>query len=84
MEKNTNFATRLQIKLNKKIPGISKGIYQKDHSNGNGPFNQSLAKNSALIEIGGVENDLGENYHTISILADVIHEIWHEDNDTPI
>jgi len=83
-KKTANFATRLQNKLNEKIPGISKGIYQKDHSNGNGHYNQSIAKNSALIEIGGVENDLAENYHTISILADVIHEIWHEDNDTPI
>lgn len=79
-----NFATRLQNKLNEKIPGISKGIYQKDHSSGNGQYNQSLADFSALIEIGGVENVLEENYRTISILADVIHEIWHEDHNSAI
>ncbi|EES73368.1 stage II sporulation protein P [Paenibacillus sp. oral taxon 786 str. D14] len=78
------FAARLQNKLNEKIPGISKGIYQKDHSSGNGQYNQSLAEYSALIEIGGVENALEENYRTISILADAIHEIWHEDHNSAI
>ncbi|MDN4605345.1 MULTISPECIES: stage II sporulation protein P [Paenibacillus] len=78
------FATKLQNKLNKKIPGISKGIYSKDHSSGNGKYNQSLAESSALIEIGGVENVLEENYRTISILADVIHQIWHEDHGSTL
>lgn len=78
------FATRLENKLNKEIPGISKGIYQKDHSSGNGKYNQSLAEYSALIEIGGVDNVLEENYRTISILADAIHEIWHEDHGSTV
>ncbi|MFS0873659.1 MULTISPECIES: stage II sporulation protein P [Paenibacillus] len=78
------FATRIQNKLNKKIPGLSKGIYSKDHSSGNGKYNQSLAESSALIEIGGVENVLEENYRTISILADVIHQIWHEDHGSTL
>lgn len=83
-EKTMQFATRVQNKLNKKIPGISKGIYQKDHSSGNGKYNQSFVESSALIEIGGVENMLRENYRTISILADVIHEIWHEDHGSTV
>jgi len=83
-QETMEFATKLQNKLNKKIPGISKGIYSKDHSSGNGQYNQSLAESSALIEIGGVENVLEENYRTISILADVIHQIWHEDHGSTL
>ncbi|MDN4067597.1 stage II sporulation protein P [Paenibacillus vini] len=77
METNHKFCDPVQNKLNEKTPRVSKGIYQ-DHSSGNGQYNQSLAENSAFIEIGGVENKLEENYQMISILADVIHEMWHE------
>ncbi|WP_368730606.1 stage II sporulation protein P [Mycobacterium tuberculosis] len=47
---------------------------------GNGDYNQALSANSALIEIGGVENNLEENYRTITLLAKVMREIWLEDN----
>lgn len=75
------FAERLQKRLNDKVPYLSKGIYIKDSASGNGDYNQALSPNSALIEIGGVENNLEENYRTITVLAEVIQEIWLEDND---
>ncbi|OME78696.1 hypothetical protein BK120_23450 [Paenibacillus sp. FSL A5-0031] len=79
-EKNMKFASRIQEGLNKKVPNLSKGIYQKDKTSGNGEYNQSLSSNSALIEIGGVENSLEESYRTIEVLAAVIQDIWLEDS----
>ncbi|WP_169082816.1 stage II sporulation protein P [Paenibacillus sp. PL91] len=40
------------------------------------PFlgDQSLTGNSALIEIGGVENSLEESYRTTEVLAKVIQD----------
>lgn len=76
---NRIFAERIQEKLNELIPNLSKGIYEKDKTSGNGEYNQSISGNSALIEIGGVENSLEESYRTIEILAKVIQEIWIED-----
>ncbi|OIB00593.1 hypothetical protein AK95_25810 [Paenibacillus sp. LC231] len=80
-EKNMKFAERIQKGLNDKVPDLSKGIYKKDSASGNGDYNQTLSTNSALIEIGGVENNLEESYRTITVLAKVIQEIWLEDND---
>ncbi|MFD1130656.1 stage II sporulation protein P [Paenibacillus sp. PDC88] len=79
-QKNLKFAERIQKGLNSKVPSLSKGIYKKDSSIGNGDYNQALSANSALIEIGGVENNLEENYRTITLLAKVMREIWLEDN----
>ncbi|CAM4425127.1 stage II sporulation protein P [Paenibacillus alkaliterrae] len=78
-KQNMNFAERIQESLNERIPNLSKGIYQKDKTSGNGEYNQSLSGNSALIEIGGVENSLEESYRTIEVLAKVIQDIWLED-----
>ncbi|KRE34966.1 stage II sporulation protein P [Paenibacillus sp. Soil522] len=79
-KQNMKFANRIQEGLNKIVPNLSKGIYQKDKNSGNGEYNQSLSSNSALIEIGGVENSLEESYFTIEVLAKVIQDIWLEDN----
>lgn len=76
---NKIFAERVQERLNERIPNLSKGIYEKDKTSGNGEYNQSLSGNSALIEIGGVENSLEESYRTIEVLAEVIQDIWSED-----
>ncbi|MBN2981782.1 stage II sporulation protein P [Cohnella algarum] len=78
-KKNLKFAEKLQNLLNARVPNLSKGIYLKDKSTGNGEYNQSLSGNSALIEIGGVENTLEESYRTLDILAEAIRELWNRD-----
>lgn len=83
-KQNMKFAEELQDQLNNQIPGISKGIYPKDKSSGNGEYNQSLSGSSALIEIGGVENTLDESYRTIDVLATAIDQLWNDDDDTTI
>lgn len=83
-KQNMKFAEELQDQLNNRIPGISKGVYVKDKSSGNGEYNQSLSGSSALIEIGGVENTLEESYRTIDVLAAAIDQLWNNDDDTTI
>jgi len=75
--KNLAFAKKINDKLNEKSPGLSRGInFVETREGTNGEFNQSLFPNSVLIEIGGVENTLEEEYRTAKILAEVIAELY--------
>lgn len=78
-EENEAFATKIHEALEKKYPGISRGIWGKTAATGNGEYNQSLAEDSVLIEIGGVDNTLEESYRTADAMAKVISEIYWED-----
>ncbi|WP_341538302.1 stage II sporulation protein P [Paenibacillus pinisoli] len=73
-KENEAFATKIHNALEKKYPGISRGIWGK--TTGNAEYNQSLAPESALIEIGGIENTLEECYRTADALAEVISAIY--------
>jgi stage II sporulation protein P len=75
-QKNETFASKLQDKLEKKLPGISRGIWAKDAHDGNAEYNQSLSPNSVLIEVGGVYNTLEECKRTAALLADVIADMY--------
>ncbi len=72
---NDAFAKKLQSLIEAKYPGLSRGIYYKDYSVGNGWYNQNLSPSSALIEVGGVYSTLTESYRTIDILADAINTL---------
>ncbi|WP_054024196.1 stage II sporulation protein P [Bacillus sp. FJAT-28004] len=78
-EKNEAFATKIHEALDKKYPGISRGIWGKTASSGNAEYNQSLAEDNVLIEVGGVDNTLDESYRTADALAEVISEIYWAD-----
>ncbi|MFY0545129.1 stage II sporulation protein P [Brevibacillus sp. H7] len=75
-EKNTQFAKELHQLLEKKYPGLSRGITAKNEKSGNGEYNQSISPGSMLIEIGGIENTLQECYNTAEALADVFAEYY--------
>lgn len=75
-KKNAEFATQIHDALEKQYPGLSRGILGKTTSTGNGEYNQSLAEDSVLIEIGGVENTLNESYRTADVLAKIIADIY--------
>ncbi len=77
--KNEAFATKIHEALEKEYPGISRGIWGKTAATGNGEYNQSLAPESVIVEIGGVENTLEESYRTADALAKVITNIYWED-----
>ncbi|WP_240941077.1 stage II sporulation protein P [Paenibacillus sp. HB172176] len=75
-KENEAFATQIHDALEERYPGISRGIWGKTAATGNGEYNQSLAADSVLIEIGGVDNTLEESYRTADALAEVISGIY--------
>ncbi|MEK3884708.1 stage II sporulation protein P [Paenibacillus sp. PL2-23] len=70
-KENKKFADALSAELNKKYPGISRGVLLKASSQGNGEYNQSISGGSLLLEFGGVNNTLQENLNTAEAFADV-------------
>ncbi|TWT08072.1 stage II sporulation protein P [Planococcus sp. CPCC 101016] len=77
-EKNLAFAEGLHQQLEIHYPGLSKGILEKDSSQGNGVYNQNLSPNSVIVEIGGVDNTVEELHRTVDALADVLSDYyWH-------
>jgi stage II sporulation protein P len=75
---NEQFANQIHEQLEKDYPGLSRGVWGKTAANGNGEYNQSIAPDSVLIEIGGVDNTLQECYRTADILAKAIAELYWE------
>lgn len=75
-EKNEAFASQMQEKLEKKMPGISRGIWAKKTHEGNAEYNQSLSPNSVLVEVGSVHNTKDEAMRTAEVLADVIADMY--------
>ena len=73
---NLSHANSLSQALNKIVPNISKGIIEKSRADGNGVYNQDLADNLLLIEIGGIENTEDEVYRTIAVLAQAIAKTY--------
>lgn len=79
--KNEAYANSLHERLEKDYPGLSRGVWGKTAANGNGEYNQSVAENSVLIEIGGVDNSLEECYRTVDLLANAIAEQYWDEQD---
>lgn len=75
-EKNQQFALKVHNIVEKKYPGLSKGIFGK--KGGNGEYNQSVSPNAILVEVGGVDNTLEESYRTADVLAEAIAEVFWE------
>lgn len=75
-EQNEALANKIHEELEKKYPGLSRGVLGKTKASGNGEYNQSLSPHSVLIEVGGVDNTLKESYRTIDVLAKVISDIY--------
>lgn len=78
---NEAFAREIHEALERTHPGLSRGIWGKTAENGNGEYNQSVAPESVLIEIGGVDNTLEECYRTVDVLAGVIAELYWKKRD---
>jgi stage II sporulation protein P len=85
-EKNLQLAKVLHERLNKKYPGISRAVIQKQGAGTNGKFNQDLSGRAILIEFGGVDNTFEELFNTAEALADVFSEYYWkaEKVDKPI
>lgn len=68
---NQRFAEALHERLEKKYPGLSRGVLMKDKAHGDGEYNQSLSPNSMLLEFGGANNTLQEALNTADAFADI-------------
>jgi stage II sporulation protein P len=75
-KKNLQLVTELHQLLEKKYPGLSRGIIQKKGDGTNGKFNQDLSENAILMEFGGVDNTFEELFRTASAVADVFSEYY--------
>nr|MBC9199326.1 stage II sporulation protein P [Paenibacillus sp. PL91] len=75
-KENKKFAEALNALLNKKYPGISRGVLLKSAHQGNAEYNQSVSNGSLLLEFGGVNNTLEENLQTAEAFADVFAEYY--------
>ena len=75
---NKKIMTKMNNYLNDQYPGISRGIYEKKGSGVDGIYNQDLANNIILIEIGGIENNIEEVNNSTEILSLMIYDIIGE------
>ncbi|WP_427127560.1 stage II sporulation protein P (plasmid) [Priestia megaterium] len=78
-DQNFKLAKALHQDLEKKYPGLSRGVLAKRKTSGNnGLYNQDLSNNSILIEVGGVDNNMEELTNTVKAFSDVFSENFWE------
>lgn len=80
-EENLKFAELLHTYIEQKYPQLSRGVIVKDNQPNQNTYNQDLFGNSVLVEIGGYENTVDEEYRTVDVLSETIKEIlsdWEE------
>lgn len=75
-QENLMFAKEIHEKFEKKYPGLSKGIYLKTRSEGNGVYNQDISNRSILVEVGGIDNNKVELSNTIGAFSEVFKELY--------
>lgn len=69
-QKNYSFAKTVAAELEKKYPGLLRGISVSPDR-----YNQHLSPGSLIFEVGGIENSLEEVKRSTRLLADVIAEM---------
>jgi stage II sporulation protein P len=76
-EKNIEIASKLYKIMEKKYPGLSRGVLPPKKGPGtDGVFNQDLHQNALTVEIGGVDNNFEELNRAADALADVFSEYY--------
>lgn len=71
-EGNYAYAEMLHHIMNEMVPGISRGIIKKNDAGSNGIYNQDLARNMILVELGGIDNTEEELVRTIAVVSRAI------------
>ena len=71
-EENLKVAEAINNEVEKKYPGLSRGIYKKKGKGVNGVYNQDFSSNCILIEFGGNKNTIDEVYNTVIALGEII------------
>lgn len=73
-QKNLTLANDLNAIINKKYPGLSRGVIQKEGKGVNGVYNQDVSPKAMLIEVGGYENTIEEVMSTADALSKCLYE----------
>lgn len=71
-EENLKVTESINNEVEKKYPGLSRGIYKKKGKGVNGVYNQDFSSNCILIEFGGNKNTIDEVYNTVVVLSEII------------
>lgn len=74
--KNLEFITNLNNKINEKYKGFSRGVYKRDDAK----FNQDISSTAMLIELGGVDNTLEEINNSLELFSKIFVEYIGESN----
>ncbi|SIQ28663.1 stage II sporulation protein P [Peribacillus simplex] len=81
-KENRKIANLFHQKLEKKYPGLSRGVLLKTSQTKNpykqNFYNHDLFPNSLLLQIGGVENTIDEENRSVELLAEIIDELLIE------
>ncbi|WP_453994859.1 stage II sporulation protein P [Bacillus nitroreducens] len=75
-EKNSALAKELHQILEKKYPGLSRGVIGQGGAGNNGVYNQNKSENALLLEFGGVDNNFEELRRTAAAVADALSEYY--------
>lgn len=75
-QKNEDFANELHHLMEKKYPGLSRGVMEKGDKTDHGEYNQSISPGSLLIEVGSIHNTLQESLRTAEAIAEVFAEYY--------
>ncbi len=74
-QENINLATQISDLLNKRVPGISRGLYYIGNREVNGVYNQDFSPKALLFEVGANYNKISEVNNTVMVLADALKEV---------
>jgi stage II sporulation protein P len=80
-QQNLELAKQIHNAIQKKYPGLSRGVFTKGKSEGNGIYNQDLSKRASLIEFGGVDNNMVELSNTVHAFVDIFSTYYWESKD---
>jgi stage II sporulation protein P len=75
-EQNLEFVKELNAMIEKKYPGISRGVFLKTKNEGDGVYNQDVSNRAILIEIGGVDNHIEELNRTVDAFSEVFIDYY--------
>lgn len=80
-EPNLQLAKKLNERIKKIAPTLSRGVLEKKGPGVNGKYNQDFNKNTILIEVGGQYNYIEEVNNTLKIIAEVIYEYLEDEKE---
>ncbi len=75
---NKKVMTSMNNFLNENYRGLSRGIYEKKGKGVNGVYNQDFNKNTILIEVGGVDNNIEEVANSLKVIASMLFNYINE------